>query len=77
MQLAAYWVPLDFTQILITVMSHEYQCLKSLATQLFVQQLVEAYSKENIKAPGDWPFVREMVASGFPSQRFSNAESFR
>ena len=34
--------------------------LKSQANQPFVQQLVQANSKENIKGPYYWPFVKEI-----------------
>ena len=34
--------------------------LKSLATQLFAQQLVQVNIKENIQALHYWPFVREI-----------------
>ena len=52
---------------------------KWLTTWLFVQHLVLAVNKENIKAPYNWPLVREIhqswpVTGGFPSQRPNNTE---
>ena len=52
------------------------RCLKLLATWLFVQQLVQANIKLNIKALHYWPFVRGTTGHWwFPSQRASNVES--
>ena len=51
---------------------------KALATWLFVQQLVRAIDKENLKALYYWPFVCEgnlPETDGFPSQRASHVES--
>ena len=38
--------------------------LKSLTTWLFVIQLVQTNNKEDIKAPYNWPFVRESITIG-------------
>ena len=35
-------------------------CLKSPASLLFAQPFIRAHTKENIKAPRYWPFVREI-----------------
>ena len=45
-------------------------CLKSPASQLFAQLVVQAQIKENIKALCHWSLWGE--TSGFPSQRASN-----
>ena len=42
----------------IAVMSQNSWHLKSLAIQLFVEKLVEADNKENIKAMHYWTFVK-------------------
>ena len=60
----------------ITVTSHERQCLKSLACRLFVQQFVQT----NIKETSSSVLLalcegNALVSGGFPSQRASNAES--
>ena len=48
------------TRIGVTVISYAWviRLLKSRVTQLFFQQLVQAYNKENIKARHHWPFVK-------------------
>ena len=65
-------------------------CHKSLATRMFVQQLVQANSKQNIKATHYWticegitPAISHRASNvkrechwGFPTQRTSNAGSF-
>ena len=53
------------------------KCLRSPGTPLLVQQLVQANTREIIKAAYYWSFVREKNTGdgGFPSQRASNAES--
>ena len=54
------------------------QVLRPPATQQFVQQLFANNSKEIIKVPHHYSFVRRisMVTGGFPSQMVSTAESF-
>ena len=53
------------------------QHLISLATQLFVEYLIQADNKTNMKALHYWPICEgnPLVTSGFPSQRDSNAGS--
>ena len=50
--------------------------LKSPASRLFTQSFIQAYIKENIKAPRHWPLCGEFTGTGeFPAQRASNAEN--
>ena len=50
--------------------------LKSPASRLFTQPLIQAQIKENIKAPRHWPLYGEFTGTGeFPTQRASNAEN--
>ena len=50
--------------------------LKSPASRLFTQSFIQAYIKENIKAPRHWPLCGEFTGTGeFPAQRVSNAEN--
>ena len=49
--------------------------LKSPASRLFTQSLIQAQIKENIKAPRHWPLCGEFTGTGeFPAKRASNAE---
>ena len=51
----------------------QYKIGFSLNTQSFIQ----AWMKENIKAPRHWPLCGEFTGTGeFPAQRASNAEIF-
>ena len=43
---------------------------KSHTTRLFVQQVVQAYSKETTKAPRHWPFVRGIRRGRWCGERF-------
>ena len=50
--------------------------LKSPASTLFTQSLIQAQIKENVKAPRHWPLCREFTGTGeFPAQRACNAEN--
>ena len=50
--------------------------LKSQASRLFTQPLIQAQSKENIKAPRHWPLYGEFTGTGeFPALRASNTEN--
>ena len=53
------------------------RCLTSPATRVFIQKLVHASSKRNIKIPHLWPFHEGdlKVTNGFSIQRASYAES--
>ena len=61
----------------VTVTSYGHHDVKSLATGLFVWQLVQANNKENIKAVHHWSLFAEnpQRSSGFPAQRACNVES--
>ena len=51
--------------------------LKSPASRLFTQPLIQAAIKENIKAVRQWPLCGEFTGTGeFPAQMASNAEMF-
>ena len=59
----------------ITVMSQWASWhLKSLATRLFIQLLVWASIKQDIKSCITGPLWRKSMTDGFPSQRASNTE---
>ena len=50
--------------------------LKSPASRLFTQPLIQTQIKENIKAPRHWPLCGEFTGTGeFPAQRASYAEN--
>ena len=50
--------------------------LKSPASLLFTQSLIQTQMKENIKAPRHWPLCGEFTGTGeFPAQRASHAEN--
>ena len=50
--------------------------LKSPASRLFTQPLIQTRIKENIKAPRHWPLCGEFTGTGeFPAQMASNAEN--
>ena len=48
--------------------------LKSPASHVFIQQLIQAQIKGNIKAPRHWPL--RAVTGEFPAQMANNAEMF-
>ena len=53
-----------------------YGRLKSPASRLFTQTLIQTQIKENIKAPRHWPLCGEFTGTGeFPAQRDSYAEN--
>ena len=47
---------------------------KSPASRLITQPFIQAYIKENIKAPRHWPLCGEFTGE-FPAQMASNAEN--
>ena len=57
-----------YINVIMTAMN-----LKSPASRLFTQPLIQAQIKENIKASCHWPLWGEFTGK-FPAQRASNAE---
>ena len=56
------------------------QCLYSMATRLFAQQLLQAHNKDSKTAMLHWPYVRRIVRQpvvngGFSLQSASNADN--
>ena len=64
-------IPEHYDDVIMTTLR-----LKSPASRLFTQSFIQAYIKENIKAPPHWPLCGEFTGTDeFPAQRASNAEN--